>query len=73
MPKPPFCGDPEQCLRRSKRCSFTCEISSRFKLGKTQRELLLQEDEIDENSLRRSQRHILTKNNQKSMNNKDIL
>jgi len=67
-PKPPLCGDPGQCLRYSKRCFFDCAISYRFKSGQTKRELLLQDDEIDEITLTRSQRDILTENHQKSMN-----
>jgi len=67
MPKPPLCGDPGQGFRRSKRCSFDCAISRRFKSGNTARELLLQEDEIDEYSLTLTQRDRLTKNQKKSM------
>jgi hypothetical protein len=65
MAKPPLCGDPGPCLRRSKRCSFDCAISRRFKSGKTVRDLLLQEDEIDERSLTLHQRKILTENHEK--------
>jgi len=67
MSKPPLCGDPGKCLRRSKRCSYDCVISRHFKSGKAARDLLLKEDEIDETSLTRREVDVLTENHRKSM------
>ena len=61
------CGNPDACLKLSKRCTFTCKISNDFKSGRTVRELLSADDEIDYRSLRAYEKMRIDDNNQDSM------
>jgi hypothetical protein len=45
-----------------------CALSRRLKSGIIKRELLLQDDEIDETTLTKYQREVLTENHEISMN-----